>query len=445
MLTIPDDALSKLPGPTRERLAADNIIAALSRGLVLYTKSDQPRKGKTPSSVKTTIDSAVLDVVIDSVAPVGSRFAADFVESFPARRLEKYADSLLLGASDCRAWKIKAFLIASFPGHIKDTKPSRFGHEETEWPETLPGRKWRSCIGACVDAVLSSLEREDQFAYTRDVLRELDAARPGDGRRRQLYALQRALERLVDQPDGAADRFSFASVHSDLVSRLRDMADHDPEELLKALELVQVVLDRKGGFMTQWSVESTLSAVSVVCTSTNARTALPCACKLVETLLKRHRVRLEGHYHIITTTLQCLLRALLVGPAEMPDTHTHAHAFTRLVTMLCSPTAGAVASRHHGHRPGDVVLDLATVSAKRFAGQYMYLVLMTYVEILLGAAGTGIGRQLRDALEPGWNALFDVTSQETRKILNDALDEGGREVVREMWKRYTVFGKWSGV
>lgn len=72
----------------------------------------------------------------------------------------------------------------------------------------------------------------------------------------------------------------------------------------------------------------------------------------------------------------------------------------------------------------------------------MYLVLMQYVKIQLE---TDVPRNVREALEPAMNSIFNITPPEGRKILNDAMDGSGRAILREMFKRYTKFGKWSGV
>jgi nucleolar pre-ribosomal-associated protein 2 len=72
----------------------------------------------------------------------------------------------------------------------------------------------------------------------------------------------------------------------------------------------------------------------------------------------------------------------------------------------------------------------------------MYLVLMQYVKLQLEG---GVPRPVQEALEPALNSIFDITSAESRKILNDAMNASGRAILREMFKRYTKFGKWSGV
>ena len=72
----------------------------------------------------------------------------------------------------------------------------------------------------------------------------------------------------------------------------------------------------------------------------------------------------------------------------------------------------------------------------------MYLVLMQYVKLQLE---TSVPRVVAEILEPAMNAIFDVTPPEGRRILNDGMDTSGRAILREMFKRYQKFGKWSGV
>ena len=71
-------------------------------------------------------------------------------------------------------------------------------------------------------------------------------------------------------------------------------------------------------------------------------------CRLVEAMIKKWRLRLEDHYHILLNAIQALLRNLVIDqrPANSKDgisQEAKAHAFSRLVTLICEPTAGAVA------------------------------------------------------------------------------------------------------
>lgn len=158
-------------------------------------------------------------------------------------------------------------------------------------------------------------------------------------------------------------------------------------------------------------------------------------CILMETVIKKHRLRLEGHFHILLSALQPLLRNLLTF--QRSGQETKATAFTRLLTLVCEPTVGAV-SRGQNHN----ALDSATATAKRLAGRHMHLVLMQYVKLQLE---TDTSRPVREALEPGMNSIFGILSSDSRKILNDAMDASGRAILREMFKQYTQYGRWKGI
>jgi nucleolar pre-ribosomal-associated protein 2 len=222
--------------------------------------------------------------------------------------------------------------------------------------------------------------------------------------------------------------------------------------------------------MTQWNIELTLSTVSSI--SSQATTHLlisaspltyPSLCRLVEIVIKRHRKRLDGHFHILITALQSLLRLLLSRPPppsnqpEKPNPQTsplllwqhHARLFSRLLTLICEPTVASVSrqTRHGGAGGGSGggALDSEKDRAKRYAGQYMYLVAMAYVRAQL-ECGSAVPHAVREALETaGMYAVLDITTGDGLRIMNDAMDGGGRVVFRELYRRYQRFGKWSGV
>lgn len=228
----------------------------------------------------------------------------------------------------------------------------------------------------------------------------------------------------------------------------------------KVCEIMHVILDGVPGHICQWNVEETLVLVATVCSDEPSVAQLKDSertykhlCKLVEAVLKKYRLRLEGHFHLLIATMQSLLRALLLHPydtrarawagaplagADAPYDawEDHAAAYNRLVTLVCEPTVGSVTRSHHGG-----ALDAATDVAKRAAGRQMYLVLMAYVRLQMEV---GVPRGVREALESGVNAVFDVTPGEVRKVMNDGLDRAGREMMGDLYKRYQTFGKWSG-
>jgi nucleolar pre-ribosomal-associated protein 2 len=237
--------------------------------------------------------------------------------------------------------------------------------------------------------------------------------------------------------------FDLATAHTQLTRALA--STETTSNATKICRILFHLMEKKPQALSQWNIEAVLACVSVAASSDDGKSSAVSfiwMCKLVEVVIKKHRLRLEGHYHILLNAMQSLLRNLIIEQRTIDSTdgltqESKAHAFSRLVTLVCEPTAGAVArSQHHS------TLDSATDAAKRTAGRHMYLVLMQYVKLQLE---TDVSRTLREALEPAMNSIFDVTPREGRKILNDAMDSSGRAILREMFKRYTRFGKWTGV
>lgn len=225
---------------------------------------------------------------------------------------------------------------------------------------------------------------------------------------------------------------------------------------------VEMVLEKKP--MKQWNIEFTLSTVATICSTGPTMTedvhasekAYPWLCSLVEVIIKRHRQRLEGHFHLLITALQSLLRLLIIPwpstttplpsahsrlPATTstspPDQQAQAARFSRLLTLTCEPS---VASVTRGQAPG--ALDSAPDAAKKSAAQHMYLVLVLYVKLQLERP---VPRAVRAALDPGVYSVLDITTPEGRRVINEAVDASGRAIFREMYKQYVRFGKWNGV
>lgn len=231
-------------------------------------------------------------------------------------------------------------------------------------------------------------------------------------------------------------------------------------EFVLVAQMLHSLLEKPSG-MTQWNIEVTLSTVSVLSSEATTHPVVSTCpkvyewlCRLVQVVLKRHRLRLEGHFHLLVTTLQSLLHSLLSHPyssagnalaspgpitntaQQHPHWEAHARLFSRLLTLVCEPSAASVSRSQPG------TLDSATDAAKRSAGQHMYLVLMLYVKLQLEHI---VPRAVKEAIEPGVFSVLDVTAPETRKIANDAMDASGRAVMKELYKQYLKFGKWSGV
>lgn len=249
------------------------------------------------------------------------------------------------------------------------------------------------------------------------------------------------------------DKIDFAEVHGVLANRL--FKSHSPAGLTLLAQTMHMLLDKKAGAMKQWNTEATLGTVSMICdggskVSEDVRAApetYEWLCRLVEVVIKRHRVRLEGRFHLVVTVLQALLQLLIVplpvsaSSSSAADREKQAKLFARLLTLICEPSVASV-TRGGGANSHQPQLDSATDAAKRAAGVHMYLVLSAYVKLQLEHA---VPRAVREALQPGIYAVLDITTLGGKRILNEAVDGSGRAIFREMYRRYEKFGKWSGV
>ena len=177
-------------------------------------------------------------------------------------------------------------------------------------------------------------------------------------------------------------------------------------------------------------------------------------CHLLQAILTSHRLKLEGHFHLVVQSMESLLRCLFTPlpfsnatsskffspPPWLPTTSAqlntrHAAAFTRLLTLICNPSVSSVTRSQHN------ALTSATDKAKRMAGQHMQYVLMAYIRLQLEMKMTPA---VREQLIPGIYAIFDTTTPELRRAINEGMDGSGQAVFRNLYADYTKFGKWKG-
>ncbi|OHE94613.1 Urb2/Npa2 family protein [Colletotrichum orchidophilum] len=350
-------------------------------------------------------------------------------------------------------WKLQAFLIKYFPSKVADSRPTSFGQLFSSTLPTplssgavldpLSDFNRQSALEEIIDAAVAGLDYNGKVQYVQSLLVgvEADAApAAGSSSEGQLLAIRRVVAQMSESPVGLekSNTFDLATAHGKLIRYLVQAGT--VREFIRTAEVLQQLLDVKSDSMTQWNIETTLSTVAAIVAKDQGHlldaslSVYQWLCKLMEVIIKKHRLRLEGHYHILITTLEALLSAL-AHPSSPALRAKHAAQFTRLVTLVCEPAAAAVSRVQHLS-----ALDSATDAAKRSAGRHMYLVLMAYVKLQLDV---DVPREVREALEPGMNSVFDITPLEVRKILNDSMDASGRAILREMYKRYTKFGKWS--
>lgn len=368
------------------------------------------------------------------------------------RKLEKRSlDSMQAG--DLRGWKVQTFLQRYLSSELEIPRPATFHSLES-----TQGKIRESLLRGYVGAIVKTMDTPIKMQYLEVLMGEYHGGSDTDG---QLIAIHHVVDQLIgkstaqlnecsaDQKaestdlEGKGAEFDLSTAHSEMTRALAST-----KKTANAVHICRILynlLERKPQAIGQWNIESLLSAIAILSaekTLPNSTTPFAWLCKLVEVIVKKHRVRLEGHYHILLASIQPLLSNLIQEQREAQgddgiSQESRASAYGRLITLVCEPTAGAVSrSQHHS------ALDSATDAAKRSAGRHMYLVLMQYVKLQLE---TDVSRAVREALEPAMNSIFDITPPEGRKILNDAMDASGRAILREMFKRYTKFGKWSGV
>ncbi|UKZ77336.1 hypothetical protein TrVFT333_005056 [Trichoderma virens FT-333] len=354
-------------------------------------------------------------------------------KSSSIRKLEKRSKEAM-DAGDLRAWKIQIFLHTYLSSGMEDPRPTRFTALAN-----LPSKARESLLREYVTSIIANTDVPDVSRYLKELISEFTGDCDTDG---QALAIQHVVGHLIERTDlhGKGEGVDLSTAHSELTLCLLKKSPN----VAYTCQTVQTLLEKKPQAMGQWNIEVTLSTVSDLALSKGTNgSAVPFTwlCKLVGTIIKKHRLRLEGHHHLLLTTVQALLNSLIINQLKSAGDgttqETMARLYGRLITLICEPTAGAVSRSQHQN-----ALDSATDAAKRSAGRHVYLVLMQYVKLQLEA---DVPREVREALEPAMNSIFDVTPPEVRKILNDAMDASGRAILREMFKRYVKFGKWSGV
>jgi nucleolar pre-ribosomal-associated protein 2 len=455
-----------LPAVTDERRTGKGLLALL---VALEALNELDRQ-----AVKQALSSAVPSLIEASDSLLGNGLQVGWeVRMFVSNHFPEALGSPL---------KIK-MSVASPPSQGEDV-------EGAKGNESAAALGKRSLLGY-VDAVVQFADEDTKLGYLKELLLENGETEDMLGRQLVIYRLIQHLKGKLtvrvygtiltspgSRPSESPDRFDLAQAHSTLCSRL--VRTTTPPHFLLTAKSIHLLLDQNPACMTQWNIELTLSTVSTLSAQASTQALIsdspsiyPSLCRLVEMVIKRHRKRLDGHFHILITSLQSLLHLLLSRPQDAPHQHqqqhptatpsttsnttkhqeTHAKLFARLLTLLCSPTAASVSRNNNNNNnnnnnsssggsqktPG---LDSERDRAKRYAGQFMPLVLMQYVRLQLAHA---VPHGVREALAPGAYAILDITSPDGLRVMNDGMDPSGRVVFREMYKLYQRFGKWSGV
>jgi nucleolar pre-ribosomal-associated protein 2 len=226
--------------------------------------------------------------------------------------------------------------------------------------------------------------------------------------------------------------------------------------------LLRSLIGNKTRSMTQFNIDTTLGSITILCSRNSpllrpsrAGTIYFHLCRLLQSVLTHHRLKLQGHFHLVVQVMQSLLRLLFrplpystakalkhfgsppswLSSPKYQLNAKHAAAFTRLVTLICDPSVSSVRGSQHNN------LTSATDKAKRMAGQHMQFLLTTYIKLQLEMR---MLPEIREKMIPGLYAIFDTTTPELRRVINDELDASGRAVFGTLYKDYARFGKWKG-
>ncbi|KAF6806591.1 urb2 npa2 family protein [Colletotrichum sojae] len=473
----------KAVGPFLEETASgSDIQATLLKALLSVELSDDEAKGKSAAFVinraASELGSKVERILSDWASSWKKKklptagvnpalIVLDAAEALPDSVVSKMklkvskleeASKQAISHGCVSGWKLRSFLLRRFPSQLADPRPTSFGELFQSTPATLPDGQAapdpvsdfnrRDILEECVDAVVSGLGYDGKVAYVQSLLEGVhqDATETDVPVEGQLLAIRHVITQMTEAPTGLekAQSFDLATAHDILTRHLAKTST--VQEFKLTADVLHQLLDVKANSMTQWNIESTLSTVAVIVSNdpSHLLEASPSVyhwlCRLMEVIIKKHRLRIEGHYHILVSTLEALLGALAkpFSPQHPASVRAgHAARFARLVTLVCEPAAAAVSRVQHLS-----ALDSATDAAKRSAGRHMYLLLMAYVKMQLDV---DVPRDVREALTPAVNSAFDISPPEIRKILNDSIDASGRAILREMYRRYTKFGKWTGV
>ncbi|KAG8161386.1 hypothetical protein KVR01_008373 [Diaporthe batatas] len=404
--------------------------------------------------------SYVLIEQLDILDPIAVRASL-----LPSKEKLEHVSDELCSRGFRSGWRLKELLFKTFGGHAKD--PLHTSDDVAVWrphadrsvPRPLLASQ--NDITRYVDVVLMHMDEEARASYAGTISQKL---REGHGISGHIIAIHRLLQAESKSSLGLfAGLIEWKTVQYQLARRLPKSKNW--AEFSVIAKTAEMVLEKKP--MKQDNIEFTLETVSTICTggptmldeAHASEKAYPWLCGLVEVIIKRHRHRLEGHFHLLTAALQALLRLLIIpwpttsttsttpttpsslpkttSTSSPPDQEAQAARFSRLLTLICEPS---VASVTRGQNPG--ALDSAPEAAKKSAAHHMPLVLAGYIKLQLERP---VQPRVRAALDTGLYSVLDITPPEGRRAVNEALDASGRAIFREMYKQYVRFGKWNGV
>ncbi|KAG5925720.1 hypothetical protein E4U42_004030, partial [Claviceps africana] len=287
---------------TLTRQALSKCVA----GVISLCVSDK----KLLNGRNTILDPIVLTATDASSAAAASEpFDFTGLKASSVRKLEKRTREAMQ-SGDLRAWKMHMFLQRHLSNAVEMPQPSAFDNLGN-----VPCGLGEPLLRELVDSVTENMDGLAKLGYLRGLMDSFKRGCDTDG---QLLAIEHVADQLTTSPDfllRTEEGFGLSMVHSELTSSLLRQPAH-PHIICRIL---RGLLEKRPQGMSQWNVEVTLSTVSrlVRLDSSPAEHHPPYSwlCKLVEVIIKKHRIRLEGHFHLVLSTMQMLLQGLLARPA----------------------------------------------------------------------------------------------------------------------------------
>ena len=228
--------------------------------------------------------------------------------------------------------------------------------------------------------------------------------------------------------------------------------DTDSRPALISMQCISAFLRRQARSVTQWHIDNFLSTISIFSRRIQTQRAEEQSgrlytglCRLLATVLRIHRAKIGGRYHLVLPALQGLLGCLFTPYARYdgsrePEVFTEAHAveYARILTMICDPTVSAVTRSKKRSR---IELNDETKKARSIAGQYLQYLIMEYCGYQLKGR---ISPEIRSALNVGLWAILEVVSKDVMRTMNAAMDQDRRSVFKALYDDFRKFGKWQG-
>lgn len=413
--------------------ATENLVCATVAHI-----SESLRQGAKNTAYRDTRGLLILLTALKSLEVLGHELWADALAPYMAD-LKATRDYYMKGGLKA-GWEINIFLARYCPDqlgapfHLIDAAVLRENTGNKADVLLAPPIADRDTVVRYFELVIARISEERRLQH----LEQLLSRKAESGRSYQLlvtYLLIQQIEDVRRTPEATGDDFDLAAAHSVLARQL--VETNSQEEFVLIAQTIHFLLAQRPRSMDQWNIELTLSNVAVICATISPRPltsprVFTWLCRLVQVVVARYRRRLYGRSHLLVAVLQALLTCLVARP----ESRGKAKLYTRLLTLVCEPVTTT-----HG-RADRSVLESERHEAKRYAGQHMYMVLMQYVKLLVEQH---VPLEVREALEPGVHSILDVTTQDGVRIMSDAMNPSGRAVLKELYKHYEKFGKWTGV